>query len=544
MAAAQRDIRAFENEQAQPAAAQPLMPPATPQMPAALGLGAPEAPAAPTATLTAPQSGPGGTVGLGAQLPKIITSSQAMDQAVQGILTGQKALNERLQPLQSQVEARRGVVQGELDKPLPEAPKLNDIPQFQPRQLSGQELSLFGGIAMALAGLGTKAMRGDITVALTAAGNAMKGYNEGNLQQSKLDMEQFKQRMDAVIAENHKMSEEYRGILENRKLSMLQKEQSLKVAAAARDDQVMLSALSQGQFKMVFDLEAHRINASNQAAIQSAQIYNTAQWHSATLQMQRDRVAAQYGTNPGGGGLRPEAVDMLAREAIKDKGVLANLGRGVQGARDLQAITNRMAEIMAAEGGPGLVQRRAEVRADSNSLNKMTTSYDAIVAFEQTAVRNGRMLVDLANKVDQTGVPVIERWTRAGRAAVAGDPEVSQFNAQMQVYRTEAARILTNPNLTGQLTDSARHEVEHFLSGSDSAQQISAVVTLLERDFDNRKHTLEKQMDAARDRMMRGYGAGAQPGGGAASALPPEGTAGTSKSGRATVVRGGQWVYQ
>lgn len=264
MAAVQADIRKFEDEQA----AQPL--PAalsTPSISSQIGPSMPSV------------GGAGRTLPLGMKLPDIITSTPTLERATTGIMDENRRLNQVLPSLQGNVEARRDILQGELEKPMPEAPKLHDMPQFQPRQLSGEELTLFGGIAMALAGLGTKAMRGDLTMALNAAGSAMKGFNEGNLQQAKLDIENFQMKMREVIAQNHKMSEEYRAIIENRKLSLQQKEQMLRVAASSRDDQVMISALNSGQLRTVFDLESHRINAANQASIRSAQIYNTAIEH-------------------------------------------------------------------------------------------------------------------------------------------------------------------------------------------------------------------------------------------------------------------------
>ena len=215
-----------------------------------------------------------------------------------------------------------------------------------------------------------------------------------------------------------------------------------------------------------------------------------------------------------GTGLSPDALELRARQYLSgDPKAMANLGRGNQGREVIVAITNRAAEILREQGGtPEEIGRRmAEFRANSNSLNKMTQSYDAIVAFEQTAVRNGHILKELAEKVDSTGVPVIERWIRAGRKEIAGDVDVARFNAQLQVYRTEAARILTNPNLSGQLTDSARKEVEEFLKGGASAAQIRGVVDLLERDFDNRKKTLEQQMQDIRGRLEKNISAGEKP---------------------------------
>ena len=213
-------------------------------------------------------------------------------------------------------------------------------------------------------------------------------------------------------------------------------------------------------------------------------------------------------------GFTADALDLRARQYLSgDSKAFANLGRGAQGRETIVAITNRAAQLLREQGGsPEEIGRRlAEFKANSASLSKLTQNYDAVTAFEQTAVRNGKILKDLANKVDATGVPAAERWIRAGRRAVAGDPDVSAFHAQLQVYRTEAARILTNPNLGGHLTDSARHEMEEFLKGDASGPQITRVVDLLETDFANRKKTLEEQMRAIRVRLEKNISAGEAP---------------------------------
>lgn len=257
MAASQGDIRRYEQERA---AARPLG--------------------------TEPLPAPSGGFGLGPRLPEIHTTSPAMNDAVGGILQGQKDLNASIASSQPIIDQRRAALQGELDQPLPQRPALNPIPQFQPREVSTEDMTLFAGVAMALAGLGTKALRGNTAMALNAAAGAMKGFNEGNLTQARLDIENFKRTFDSVIAENQRMSEQYRGIIEDRKLSLAQKEQALRVAAAARDDQIMLSSLKQGNLKMVFDLEAHRINAANQASLRAQQIYDAAEYR--RMQLEKD----------------------------------------------------------------------------------------------------------------------------------------------------------------------------------------------------------------------------------------------------------------
>jgi hypothetical protein len=165
------------------------------------------------------------------------------------------------------------------------------------------------------------------------------------------------------------------------------------------------------------------------------------------------------------------------------------------------AILNKMGEDEEGGAGSGsIVSGQATFHADQASLTKLTAQYDNVTAFEKNAGRQGKVLMALGDKVDSTGTPVIERWIRGGMKAI-GTPDVDEFNAQMQIYRTEAARILTNPNLVGVLSDTARKEVEEFMSGKMSAASIRRVVSRLNNDFDARKVTLEQQMDAVTKRL-------------------------------------------
>lgn len=205
------------------------------------------------------------------------------------------------------------------------------------------------------------------------------------------------------------------------------------------------------------------------------------------------------GTGGQQGELDPAAVRDLAIQSLYDPNALSGYRRDP---KMMARIANDRIKVMRETGvtSEDVVSGRAGFKADTGSLNKLTPMYDAVVAFEKTAVRNGDRLIELADKVDASGVPVIEKWIRAGRQAT-GDADVSKFNAQLQIYRTEAAKILTNPNLSGQLTDSARHEIEGFMQPGASAKQIKEVVNLLKNDFENRKVTLEDQIGSIRARM-------------------------------------------
>jgi len=202
------------------------------------------------------------------------------------------------------------------------------------------------------------------------------------------------------------------------------------------------------------------------------------------------------------GGLSPEAIDLLAVEAKKDRSVLANVGRGTQGAKDLRAVLNKMAaNEKTAPGGPGIAATRAGFASDRKALDKLVPQFDALEAFENSVLAQGKVLVQLAKKVDTTGIPVAERWIRAGRQSVAGDTDVADFNTQLRLFKTEAARAITNPNLTGILSDSARHEMDEFLPSGATGKQVERVVSRIEADAKLRKKSYQEQIDTIKERL-------------------------------------------
>jgi len=234
-----------------------------------------------------------------------------------------------------------------------------------------------------------------------------------------------------------------------------------------------------------------------------------------------------------------EEISALATAAIKDKSMLTGLSRTAQGNALLRRVLKAMSAIEVAGGD--IVGRRASFQADQQSLMKMVPVYDSIIAFENNASMQGQALLKLGKSVDKTGIPAIEALRRRGAQAL-GDPQVSAFNAQLQVYSTEVAKILTNPNLSGVLTDDSRREIQEFLSKGVNYPQLESMVKLLDQDFGRRKKSLQDQMDAIRRRQKTGYAAGtATAEGQKPSGEFEEGKIYQDANGNKAVYRNGKW---
>lgn len=181
----------------------------------------------------------------------------------------------------------------------------------------------------------------------------------------------------------------------------------------------------------------------------------------------------------------------------------------LRGASSNPVLTDTLNRLGAQNADPS--SDRAAYQTNVTSLRKLVPMYDAVKSFEDNTIAQGKILKGLAQKVDATGVPVVERWIRAGRKAIEGDEDVSEFQAQLSLFSSESAKILTNPNLTGTLSDTARAEVQEFLPKSATAGQISRVVDRLESDFQLREKSLEDQIGTINKRIKGQTSVGGTP---------------------------------
>lgn len=194
-----------------------------------------------------------------------------------------------------------------------------------------------------------------------------------------------------------------------------------------------------------------------------------------------------------------------AAEMVRQYGLQVMSRLGLPPA-DRKAVLHAVSELNDAEG-VSAKEGAAQIalnRGNQSSLEKLTSQLDKITAYNKTTAQVGDALVDVAKKVDASGVPVIDRWIRAGRQAIAGDPDVTEFNSRLQTFTTESALILNSANLNGATTDSARHEMQDILPRASSVAQIERGVHVMKQETQWREKALQEQIDAAKGRMVQG----------------------------------------
>ena len=203
--------------------------------------------------------------------------------------------------------------------------------------------------------------------------------------------------------------------------------------------------------------------------------------------------------------LSPAALDMAA-ETYRTTGVLPATGFGKQGQQLKRAIMNRAGEMNVSAGvspqdaSAAALQGKGDVAA-YNQLQKQSTM---VKSFEKTARSNGDLALQLSEKADRTGSPIINRWLQAGQKSIAGNPDVSAFNAANETFVNEYAKIMSGSMGNTPVSDSARAHAHEMLSTVQTKEQYRSVMNVLRKEMDNRLHGIDSQLEESRKRLHKG----------------------------------------
>lgn len=237
-----------------------------------------------------------------------------------------------------------------------------------------------------------------------------------------------------------------------------------------------------------------------------------------------------------------------ALEAVTDvflrTGQLPSLGLGGVGVRE--KVFNRAGEILAGKGKPSsnigdpIVTAKAAFSALQSSLTQLERQRAAVGAFEATALKNLDMFERTAEPIVDKGSPWINRPLRAVETKGLGSADLAAFNAARQVAMTEISRVISNPNLTGVLSDDARGEAGALIGPDATLKQIYSAADILKQDMANRRQSLDDEITNVRGQLTPKT-APPTPGATPIQTQPGAATA-IGPNGHRIIVRNGRWV--
>jgi hypothetical protein len=212
--------------------------------------------------------------------------------------------------------------------------------------------------------------------------------------------------------------------------------------------------------------------------------------------------------------LTPDAVELLAGKYLNN-GTLPPMGAGKTGTRNRTAILNKATELAKGLGlsADDLVAGTASVHAAGKALDRTSQTIAANTGFEQTAVKNADLMLRLAPKGGgTTNVPVVNRWIQAGRKQIAGDPDVTAFDAALGSFSEEYAKVMTGSIGGAAATEGARHDAAERLGRYATQGQLQAGVEVMKQEMANRTNSLREVQEGLRNTIHAGgRGATAEP---------------------------------
>lgn len=205
--------------------------------------------------------------------------------------------------------------------------------------------------------------------------------------------------------------------------------------------------------------------------------------------LQQTKPSAMSGNAP----ITPETATRLAEQVLAgDSTALTNLGRN-QAA--LAQINNEVTRLAAQIGtsGSDITGRKAMTAANRTALIANTKDLIAITPFKEMLDKNADIAIDLGRKIadDKTNSAFINRPLLWVKNNLSDRPDIAEYLAQMHFVEVEAARVLTQPRLVGQLTDQAISDIKSVLSGNMTIASTEAVLNRIKSDGNNRINAMK-----------------------------------------------------
>jgi hypothetical protein len=176
----------------------------------------------------------------------------------------------------------------------------------------------------------------------------------------------------------------------------------------------------------------------------------------------------------------------------------------VRGIVDYKTL-NAMADKEKGGAGSGAVtQSQAEYKATSGALANNTKDLAAIRPYKKMLDTNIDVAINLGKNVLKTNSAIANKSINWIKDNMGDNPDAKEYVAQIAFVQTEAARVLNNPRLVGQLTDSARIEMQHIVDGNTPINATERVLKRIQKDGENRVKAMEDEHDILTHQVVSG----------------------------------------
>jgi len=150
-----------------------------------------------------------------------------------------------------------------------------------------------------------------------------------------------------------------------------------------------------------------------------------------------------------------------------------------------------------------VVKQGEAYKIKAGAAQEIEKMYAAVESFSSTVDKNMAVLEALSKQLPRSDIPIISK----GQLAVSsftGNPTLTAYQGAMRSVATEVARIVTQPRLTGQLTDSARKEIDKFMHADMTHPQLVSLMKTLRTEVKNREDGIRTVRDTLAEERFGG----------------------------------------
>ena len=453
--------------------------------------------------------------------------------------------------------------------------KLAEPPPTQEPTPAGQQ---WAGAAMALAAVGGLLTHRPFTTAANAMAATMTAVNEGRQAEAKQALEQWKAGHEALIAvTNYRMSL-YEAAMKKYQNAPNEAKAELEANAAALQDTAVQDALSKGDVQTAMAIISGGYTAAVTMQRESAKFQQQVQDRLESQRLVNDLAAARATKDPdkiaaaqqalqdhlavvapaataakieiGTGGnatLTPDELTEMGQQYLAgDKSVFQNLGRGVQGSRNVEALRGEIARQMKEQGlsGADMAAKIVAFNSDmaaARTLGAASARIDLGAQELQVALPQA---LELSRKVYRPDFKPIGEIQQAIQGKTS-DPDLLEFQQQNQAVINAYAATMSRGGVS---TVAAAERASSILSSATGQEAYERQLDRLNKEVQQMQYGTAAAKQQILDQISGRHTEVPQPtltGVAKPAAKYIEGqTATNPKTGARLVFKGGEWVPQ
>ena len=453
--------------------------------------------------------------------------------------------------------------------------KLAEPPPTQEPTPAGQQ---WAGAAMALAAVGGLLTHRPFTTAANAMAATMTAVNEGRQAEAKQALEQWKAGHEALIAvTNYRMSL-YEAAMKKYQNAPNEAKAELEANAAALQDTAVQDALSKGDVQTAMAIISGGYAAAVTMQRESAKFQQQVQDRLESQRLVNDLAAARATKDPdkiaaaqqalqdhlavvapaataakieiGTGGnatLTPDELTEMGQQYLAgDKSVFQNLGRGVQGSRNVEALRGEIARQMKEQGRSGADMAAKIVAFNSDmaaarTLGAASARIDLGAQELQVALPQA---LELSRKVYRPDFKPIGEIQQAIQGKTS-DPDLLEFQQQNQAVINAYAATMSRGGVS---TVAAAERASSILSSATGQEAYERQLDRLNKEVQQMQYGTAAAKQQILNQISGRHTEVPQPtltGVAKPAAKYIEGqTATNPKTGARLVFKGGEWVPQ